>query len=337
MLTSDINLGRATPRAALSSSPARILVFSIFFLGVVIASSAGSPLPAQQKDARDQTYYIGAHPYLDEPLKELEKKIPELKDVYPAADEAALPVILEKTGRNVDDFFRHTVDLIAREDITQQRLNSMDAVVASQQVRDSYLIIRHGDELKANVEEYRMDSKGDRMEHVGLKQGYVVTFGFALICNYFSSFFQPESRFRYIGDQVVGSQDTYVVAFAQQPGLATLHVTMNGGKGSIVNMLMQGIAWVDKQNFQIIRMRTDLLAPHPEFGLDLQTTVVTFNKVQLLDVATPLWLPKEVKAYVRFKEPGPKPGKFFELRYQNDHRYEDYRRYRVSVKMKICQ
>jgi hypothetical protein len=336
MLIPTLNLGRIIPRAILSPSlPSRS--FAIFFLSALLATSAGSSLLAQQKDPRDLTYYVDAHPYLDDPLKELEKKIPELKGVFPAADEQALPVILEKTGRNVDDFFRHTVDLIAREDITQQRLNGMDAVVTSQQVRDSYLIIRHGDELKANVEEFRMDSNGDRMEHVGLKQGYVVTFGFALICNYFSSYFQSESRFRYIGDQRLGSRDTYVVAFAQQPGLATLHITMNGGNGSIVNLLMQGIAWLDKQNFQIIRMRTDLLAPHPEIGLEIQTTDVTFNKVQLLDVSNPLWLPKQVKAYVKFKMPAPKPGKFIELRYQNEHRYEDYRRYRVSVKMKICQ
>lgn len=60
-------------------------------------------------------------------------------------------------------------------------------------------------------------------------------------------------------------------------------------------MLMQGVAWVDKANFQIIRMLMDLLALRPEIGLEQLTTVVTLSKVQLLDVATPLWLPTEVK------------------------------------------
>jgi hypothetical protein len=62
---------------------------------------------------------------------------------------------------------------------------------------------------------------------------------------------------------------------------------------------MQGVVWVDKANFQIIRMQMDLLAPRPEIGLEQLTTVLTLSKVQLLDVATPLWLPKDVKVDVK--------------------------------------
>jgi hypothetical protein len=74
------------------------------------------------------------------------------------------------------------------------------------------------------------------------------------------------------------------VAFAQQPGKARRYVTMTGREGTRVDMLMQGIAWVDKNNFQLVRMRTDLLAPHSEIGQDQQTTDVTLSKVQLPDV-----------------------------------------------------
>jgi hypothetical protein len=77
-------------------------------------------------------------------------------------------------------------------------------------------------------------------------------------------------------------------------------------------MLVQGIAWVDKSNFEIIRMRTDLLAPHPEVGLAQQTTEANFSRVQLLDVATPLWLPSEVKVYLTFKEFDSIHGRFLE-------------------------
>lgn len=63
--------------------------------------------------------------------------------------------------------------------------------------------------------------KGNRLDHIGLDRGYVVTFGFALDSNYFSTAFQPESKFRYLGDQKIGSRDTYVVAFAQNPASPT--------------------------------------------------------------------------------------------------------------------
>lgn len=80
-------------------------------------------------------------------------------------------------------------------------------------------------------------------------------------------------------------------------------------------------------------MRIDLLAPHPEIGLERHTTVATFSKVQLLDVTIPLWLPREVKVYLRFKELDADHGQFYELGYRNEHHYADYRRYRVSVKV----
>ena len=285
----------------------------------------------------DETYYANAHTYLEEPLGELRKRIPELTKLQPASDQRMLPSILEKTAANVDEFFSHIVDLIAQEKITQERLNGIGLATASEQVRDNYLILRHGTDRGVDIIEYRMDSEGNRLDQVGLARGYLVTFGFALSCDYFSSAFQPESHFRYLGDQRIGSRDTFVVAFTQQPGKATLYVTMTGRKGTRVHMLMQGIAWVDKGNFQLVRMRTDLLAPHPEIGLDRQTTDVTFSKVQLQDMASPLWLPRDVKVYLRFKTFDPDRNQFYELSYRNAHHYTNYHRYRVTTKMIVPQ
>jgi len=156
-----------------------------------------------------------------------------------------------------------------------------------------------------------------------------------LSCEYFSTRLQQESVFRYVGEQKIGGHDTYVVAFAQKPGQATVYVTMTMTERNVtsVRFLMQGVAWVDKSNFQIVRMRTDLLVPVPEIALDNQTTEVTFSKVQLREVASPLWLPSEVKVHLRFKETDAKRGKTYELDYRNDHHYTDYQRFRVSVKM----
>jgi hypothetical protein len=292
--------------------------------------------PVEPVGESAERYYANAHPYLEEPLHELGKRIPELKKIRPAADSQELPAILKKTGSNVDSFFHDIVDLIAQEKITQERLNSRRLVTAMERVQDSYLILRHANDAghDADIVEYRMDAKGDRIDHPGLKKGYFVTLGFALSCNYFSTGFQSESNFRYLGDQKMGARDSYVVAFSQKPGRATLLVTLTGPSGTRVEMLMQGIAWVDKSNFQIIQLRTDLLAPRPEIGLQRLTTVVTLGKVQLVDVATPLWLPSAVKVYLGFGEVNLDTGHLFNaVWYENEHHYADYRHYRVSVKI----
>jgi len=281
--------------------------------------------------------YANAHPYIDEPPKQLAKRIPQLKDLRPIQDQHELPAILQRTGARVDDFFNHITDLTAREEISLVRLKQETPFarpeLAGENVHDSYLILRHGSRNRADIVEYRTDGKGENFDRAVVKNGYLVTSGFALSCNYFSTGFQPESAFRYLGDQKAGGRDTYVVGFAQQPAKATLSITMRGRNGAAAHLLVQGIAWIDKTNFQIVRMRTDLLVPRWDIGLNQQTTEVTLGEIQLADVATPLWLPSSVKVFVEFTTHNGDLDEFYELSYRNEHRYTDYQRYRVATKV----
>jgi hypothetical protein len=136
-----------------------------------------------------------------------------------------------------------------------------------------------------------------------------------------------------LGEEKLDGRETYVVGFAQKPDKATLSVRMKGRDGSPAHILVQGIAWIDKSNFQIVRMRTDLLAPRWDVGLNQQTTEVSLGKVQLADVTASLWLPINVKVYVEFTTHNGAVDEVFELSYKNEHHYSDYQRYRVSAKV----
>jgi hypothetical protein len=92
-------------------------------------------------DVSTEIYYANAHPYLEQPLPQIVKSVPELKHLQPAPDQQALPTILQKSGLRVGDFFKHIVDLIAHEKITQLRVDSRGVVTARQDTIDSYLII----------------------------------------------------------------------------------------------------------------------------------------------------------------------------------------------------
>lgn len=308
-----------------SDLPRRSALISCLLLSGVIAGAWGSrPTNGsgalQLVDTSGQAYYANAHPYLEEPLEQLVERIPELKTLQPAPDQQALPMILAKTGNNVNDFWHDVVDLVAHEEITKQQLSSKGAVKSSQHFSYSYLIRRN--ELTLTLEEYRTDLQGNRTEQAGLDKGFVLTSGFALGCVHFHPGVRSDSTFRYLGDEVIGPRNTYVVAFAQRPGQASITVNARGKWGS-VPILVQGIAWVDKNSFQIIRMRTDLLAPRSDIELVRQTTEETFSEVQLRDLAIPLWLPSEVNVYVVSK------GHTF----RNEHRYTNYERFRVSIKI----
>jgi VWFA-related protein len=278
--------------------------------------------------AMDNTLYkktedmVNPHAYLDEPLPQLVEQIPELKTVQPAPDQQELPVILQKMGRSEDDFARDVGDLIAHEYVTQEKLNARGNIHAKERFQDSYLILRQGNEWGATAE-YRMDDKGKRLGPIGLEKGYVVTAGWALSCIAFSTGVQWQSKFRYLGEEKIDSRDTYVLGFAQQPGKATFISTMTINEGAAVDMLTQGILWVDKNSFQIIRMRTDLLAQRDEIQLDQLTTEVTFVEAHLEDAPNPLWLPADVDVYIAIDK----------RKFRNVHHYTNYRRYRVSVEI----
>jgi hypothetical protein len=241
-----------------------------------------------------------------------------------------LPVILENTGRRVDEFFHNMVDLTAREEGVQESRNWNGDLIDSRPIEDNYLIRVHNSGFRSEIEESRLDPKRNPVEQAHgevrgqgvFAPGYRVSSGFASSTFLFATSFQSESRFPHLGEERIDNQDTYVVVFAQRLGEATITVPWSG-QGDNVEMMVQGIAWVDKNNFQIIRLRTDLLTPRPEIGLDRQTTEVTFNEVRIRDITTSLWLPSVVKVYVAF----------YQQNFRNEHHYSDYRRYRVSSKM----
>jgi len=308
----------------------------ILFINVMVTND-GRSQPAErgfsrsaQEPSKPKPAEQNVHPYLEEPLKQLIKQIPELKHVQPTTDQQELPMILRKTGEKVDEFFNNAVDLIANEEIKQERMSVFGVAGGRKPIRDSYLIVRDKEGKEGTFNEYRMDEDGNRVDESGLRRGFLVTSGFALTSADFSPGYQPDSEFRYIGEEKIDGKDSYVVAFAQIPGKAVLTAVMSGPEGVAVELLRQGVAWVDKESFYIVRMRTDLLVRRPEIGLDEQTTKVKFSEVRLADVATPLWLPRDVSVYMRLGKSANRP---FEEAFLNEHHYTNYRRYRVSTRM----
>lgn len=277
-------------------------------------------LNSDPSSSSDQFDYANT-PYMDLRLAQLVERIPELKNLQPAPDQQELPTILQKTGERVDDFVRNIRDLIAHENVSQERLSADGKTKAKESFQDNYLILPHGYEWGASAE-YRMDDKGNRLS-IEPSNGYMVTSGHALSCLSFSSVAQPQSSFRLLGEEKIRSRDTYVLGFAQRPGEATFTTTITGPGGTNADMLTQGILWVDRSSFQIILLRSDLLAPSKEIRLDQLTTEVTFGEVQLQDIPNPLWLPDEVDVSIEIGH----------QKFRNVHHFSDYRRYRVSVKI----
>lgn len=90
---------------------------------------------------------------------------------------------------------------------------------------------------------------------------------------------------------MLDDRNDYVVAFAQESERSQLAgvVIVNGVDFPVA---YQGIAWIEPDNFESVRMGIDLLRPKPEVGS--QMTDVQFSEVRLPLVKKPLWLPRDV-------------------------------------------
>ena len=315
-------------------------VHTICLLTVVALAAFASPsLHSQSNETSPQVelqvkYYGSASPYLNDSIRDLRKAVPTLDGLKPAKDQQPLADILSKTSANLDRLLDHLPDLVAEESVTQmQWRNAQDAVakctgmsgcldpVPSLRTNEkfSYIILPHrASEHHVRLEEYRTTLNDEPV-----KPGDEPHFqGFASFWIIFSSSNLAEAHFRFLGQQKRDGHAAYVVAFAQIPGSVNYNPRIVTRAGS-VPMLLQGIAWIDRTNFQLVRLHTNLLAPQPEIAYKAQTSSIKFGRARIPALALDLWLPEDVRVETEVQ------GQLW----QEHHRYSSFRLYQAKSKI----
>jgi hypothetical protein len=298
-----------------------------FLLSLVSAPSA---LAVQRVAPRDKRYfqaYRRAEPITQWSLKKLRHRIPELKGIEPAADQSRLPELLRGVSANLQKFVLNFVDTTAVENIDEAetppywgQFEPYAPERSTKHIRQKfdYLILRHQEGGAFNLVEYRTDLHGQKEHRQKQSRDFIKTAGFAAMPLFFGPLQQPWSEFRYLGRQTIGGVNTEVVAFAEHVDPAAVMGHFVLGEIS-VPLLVQGVAWIRPGDYQILQIRTDLLASLPP--LTRMTAVVHFAGFQFQDSPAALWLPKEVEVKVGFE------GYVF----SNRHRYSNYQMFRVTV------
>jgi tetratricopeptide (TPR) repeat protein len=251
---------------------------------------------------------------------ELVKSYPELQGLQLAQGQELLGTILRKIGEGMQAFFRSFPNTSSLEEIRSERLHPNGKVGESLKQHFEYLCLAPPDRAMPGFEEYRRAPGGGRSTPGGLGQGFMLTQGFTSASLPFHPFYQPESRFRYLGRQRAGGRETYVIAFAQRPEKAKLLGSFKINQIA-VSTLTQGLAWVDAGTYQMLRLRTDLLNPLQQVRLDQETTEITFSEVHFKETAAQLWLPQTVTVTVQWA------GKLL----RNIHDYSGFRLFHVQT------
>ena len=266
--------------------------------------------------------------YLESPVQQLKEAVPALKGLKAEAGQEQLPSILARVAKTIADVLPRLPDLVSREDIfhfQSKRDSSAPGGLASLQPWSreyKYLILcHHNADGSTTIEESRTDAKGHPAEASGqftAPRGY----GFAYQWLFFSAANQPEFRFRYLGQQEKGGRKTFVVAFAQDPGKVTNPAWFQS-EGKTAPFYYQGILWVDQSSFDIVMLRTDLLAPLKDLHLRQLTTELAFRSVPIHGYDAVFWLPSEVSIA---SDQGAGAA-------EESHRYSDYHLFHAEARI----
>jgi hypothetical protein len=251
-------------------------------------------------------------------LKKLHDRIPALNGLEPAASQWRLTEILERVGARVEAFRTNFVNTTSTETIEETRTKpdgTLEKHVHRQQFRYLMLASRYHED---NLTEYRTDFAGHEQAPRDPKPGFVRTLGFASMPLLLSPEHQPAYDFKYLGSQVIDGRKTEVIGFAGHPAPEAV-----SGRyllfGKPIPLIVQGVAWVDADCFEVLRMHTDLLAPLTFAGLPRLTTEAVFRQTSFRKSSSPIWLPQVVDV----------TAEFYGRTYRNRHMYSDYQLFSV--------
>jgi hypothetical protein len=249
----------------------------------------------------------------EEPIDYLQHSPQNLPDFEPAADQAQLGPILTAVEKNVSDLFASLPNICSVEKVHQERLNRNGKTDAAQEYQYRYLLLAPNQRWGLSIDEYRSDMQGNETPQSGLDANHMLTEGFVSAPLVFHPAYQSGSTFRLLGRQKVKGRNTFVIAYAQNPASSRIYGTFKYGK-TIRTTYTQGLAWIDSENYQIIRLTSDLLIPLPQIGLERETTEIEFSEVHFKRLTQRFWLPDAVTVTLDWD------GKVL----RNKHAYSDF-------------
>ena len=315
----ESNLCYTAAMVSVRRNKSACLASALCFIWAALPLAAQRDVPSGPDVLFFAAYRQGV-PITQWPLKKTLHQIPELKGLKPATDQRQLPHILSRVSSNLEQFVEHFVSTTSLETIEETEKGG-NPRKAQRVEKFRYLMLARPQGNNAALTEYRTDLQGREISPGKFDTKFMKTAGFATTPLLFGPLQQPWSDFRHLGEQMVDGRSTQVVAFAEHVWPVAVTGRWVDG-GASIPLLLQGVAWIRSGDYQILQMRTDLLAPVPP--LMRLTMHVRYANTQFEGGPVVFWLPQEVQvtAYL---------GRSV---YTNRHTYSDYRLFRVESVIK---
>ena len=253
---------------------------------------------------------------------------PFLHKLRPTGSQDQLPVVLERVGQTGTLLFHDFPQIACDEEVVSEVFSK--ALPRMPHIRQlhkfRYIVVpRLGGDVPA-FEEYRTDLEGNPLDASIPSDVFMITSKFTSTWLYLSPADQHYSRFRHFGIQTIRERECHVVGFAQEPERVRRVATFRTRDKGVV-VLLQGLAWIDSETLQVLRITTWLLAPRTDIGLSSQTSTVDFYPVQPSGFEGVLWLPRDVMVVIDHRG----------VRFRNTHHYSNFKLFRVDSTIKPAE
>lgn len=248
----------------------------------------------------------------------------------PGVDDALPPVepgigcsldeVLGRVSTNVGAFPTLVDRFTATEMLLHEDVSEAGFVTHKESVSFNYLAsVRELQNKYLDVEEYRNGSMGTDMFPSG-----VASTGLPAIVLIFHPLLISDFEMSCEGLSRINGRFAWQVHFRQR-GDQMSRIRVYRLNGKVVPIFLKGRAWIDADNFQVVRLETDLREPYPEVRLLAEHLVMEYGPVQFKTRNEQLWLPASAD-YYRVSS---------NRRIHRRHSFSDYVLFSVEDKQKI--
>jgi hypothetical protein len=249
----------------------------------------------------------------------VDEKVPPVE----AATACPLDEVVQKAEERILEFVHDVDRFTATESLMHESINKHGIASAGEKRKFNYVVsiqeVRQG---HLGVTEYRNGGGAQTQFPSG-----IVTNGLPALVLIFHPYYAPNYEMTCEGLARLDGRFAWQVHFRQRPDkpneLKTYQFGINGPSYPVG---LRGRAWISADNYQLVRMETDLIAPMPEIQLLAEHTEIEYGPVEFRESNVNLWLPKCAEVYLAWR------GR----RIHRRHSFGNYMLFKVDDKQRIA-
>ncbi|MGB7846500.1 MAG: tetratricopeptide repeat protein [Candidatus Acidiferrum sp.] len=250
---------------------------------------------------------------------------PNVDDKVPpveAGASCAVDDVVANTGKQLMELVKDVDRFAAIESLTHESVNKNGLVSPPEKRKFNYVVsieeVRHG---YLSVEEYRNSGGSPAQFPDG-----VATNGLPALVLIFHPYNAINFEMTCEGLARSNGGLAWQVHFKQRTDKPnTIKRYRIGAEGPSYPVALKGRAWISADNFQILRLETDLVSPVPQLKLLADHADIEYGPVKFAKGNVSMWLPKSADAYYDWK------GR----RIHRRHSFSNYLLFAVDDKQKI--